>query len=147
MSEGVSDSASEAGGDAGGERAMTSEGSFIAFIPVSDLTSARHFYVDVLGLPMLEESPFAVVVEAMGTMLRLTKVEDLRVQAFTIAGWQVPDIRTAIDSLTAAGVVFTRYEGMDQDDRGVWTTPGGDQVAWFTDPDGNTLSLTRFANV
>jgi catechol 2,3-dioxygenase-like lactoylglutathione lyase family enzyme len=147
MSEGLSDSVSEAGSGASGERTMTSEGSFIAFIPVSDLTSARHFYVDVLGLPILEESPFAVVVDAMGTMLRLTKVEDLRVQAFTIAGWQVPDIRTAIDSLTAVGVVFTRYEGMDQDDRGVWTTPGGDQVAWFTDPDGNTLSLTRFANV
>src|SRR6202034_2177162 len=104
--------------------------------------SARHFYGDVLGLPVLEESPFAVVVDAMGTMLRLTEVEDLRVQAFTIAGWQVPDMRAAIDSLTAVGVIFIRYEAMDQDDRGVWTTPGGDQVAWFSDPDGNTLSLT-----
>jgi catechol 2,3-dioxygenase-like lactoylglutathione lyase family enzyme len=126
---------------------MSSESSFIAFIPVGDLSVARNFYVDVLGLPVLEESPFDLVVEAMGTMLRLTKVEDLRIQPFTIAGWQVPDIRAAIDSLAGAGVIFTRYEGMVQDDRGVWTTPGGDEVAWFTDPDGNTLSLTRFANV
>ena len=128
-------------------RAMTPEGSFIAFIPVSDLSVARDFYGAVLGLPVLEESPFAVVVEAMGTMLRLSKVDDLQVQPFTVAGWQVPDMRAAIDSLTGVGITFTRYEGMDQDERGVWTTPGGDQVAWFTDPDGNTLSLTRFANV
>jgi catechol 2,3-dioxygenase-like lactoylglutathione lyase family enzyme len=129
------------------ERAMTSEASFIAFIPVRDLSSARQFYGTVLGLPVIEESPFAVVVEAMGTMLRLTKVEDLRVQPFTIAGWQVPDIGAAVDSLTGVGIVFTRYEGMSQDERGIWTTPGRDQVAWFTDPDGNTLSLTTFADV
>ena len=128
-------------------RALTPEGSFIAFIPVSDLSVARDFYCAVLGLPALEESPFAVVVDAMGTMLRLSKVEDLHIQPFTIAGWQVPDMQAAVDSLTSVGVMLTRYEGMDQDDRGVWTTPGGDQVAWFTDPDGNTLSLTRFANV
>jgi catechol 2,3-dioxygenase-like lactoylglutathione lyase family enzyme len=130
-----------------GAGAMSSDSSFIAFIPVSDLSGARHFYGDVLGLPVLEESPFDVVVDAMGTMLRLTKVEDLQVQPFTIAGWQVPDMRAAIDSLTGVGIIFTRYDGMDQDDRGVWTTPDGDEVAWFTDPDGNTLSLTRFANL
>jgi catechol 2,3-dioxygenase-like lactoylglutathione lyase family enzyme len=133
--------------EAAGVGAMSSEGSFIAFIPVRHLTDARHFYGDVLGLPILEESPFDVVVDAMGTMLRLIKVEDLRVQPFTIAGWQVPDMRVAIDSLTSAGIVFARYDGMDQDDRGVWTTPDGDEVAWFTDPDGNTLSLTRFADL
>ena len=32
---------------------------------------------------------------------------------------------------------------MNQDSDGVWTTPGGDQVAWFTDPDGHVLSLTQ----
>jgi catechol 2,3-dioxygenase-like lactoylglutathione lyase family enzyme len=126
---------------------MSSEGSFVAFIPVRDLAAARHFYGDVLGLPVLEESPFDVAVDAMGTMLRLTKVEDLRVQPFTIAGWQVPDMRVAIDSLAGAGITFNRYDGMDQDDHGVWTTPGGDEVAWFTDPDGNTLSLARFADL
>jgi catechol 2,3-dioxygenase-like lactoylglutathione lyase family enzyme len=133
--------------DGTGAGALTPEGTFVAFIPVRDLTVARHFYGEVLGLPVLEESPFDVVVDAMGTMLRLTKVEDLRIQPFTIAGWQVPDMRTAIDSLTRAGIIFNRYDGMVQDDRGVWTTPGGDEVAWFTDPDGNTLSLTRFVDL
>jgi hypothetical protein len=41
-------------------------------------------------------------------------------------------------------VEFARYDGMTQDDLGIWTTPGGDLVAWFKDPDGNTLSLTTF---
>ena len=48
-------------------------------------------------------------------------------------------------TLTARGVEFTRYDGMEQDDLGVWSAPGGDQVAWFHDPDGNTLSLTQGA--
>ena len=49
-----------------------------------------------------------------------------------------------IDQLTARGVHFTRYEGMGQDERGVWTAPGGAKIAWFLDPDGNNLSLTEF---
>jgi len=117
----------------------------MAFIPVRDLAQARTFYGSTLGLAVAEENPYAVVVDAMGTMLRLTQVDELRVQPFTIAGWEVPDVGTVIDALSARGVTFTHYEGMGQDERGIWTTPGGDQVAWFTDPDGNTLSLTTFA--
>jgi len=77
-------------------------------------------------------------------MLRLAQVDDYRPQPFTIAGWQVPDMGTSIDSLESRGIDCIRYEGMDQDDRGIWTTPSGDQVAWFKDPEGNTLSLTCF---
>jgi catechol 2,3-dioxygenase-like lactoylglutathione lyase family enzyme len=124
---------------------MLHEAPLMAFIPVRDLAQARTFYGSTLGLAVVEENPYAVVVDAMGTMLRLTQVDDLRVQPFTIAGWQVPDVGTVIDALSARGVTFTHYEGMGQDERGIWTTPGGDQVAWFTDPDGNTLSLTTFA--
>ena len=50
----------------------------------------------------------------------------------------------AIRNLSARGVVVLRYDGMDQDDSGGWTTPGGDRVAWFPDPAGNILSLTQF---
>jgi len=126
---------------------MMPDAQFMAFIPVRDLAVARTFYQSTLGLAVLEESPYAIVVDARGTMLRLTRVNDLRVQPFTIAGWQVPDIRAAIDELSGLDVTFIRFEGMDQDARGIWTTPGGDHVAWFTDPDGNTLSLTTFAGV
>lgn len=109
------------------------------------LGAAQSFYVGTLGIQVTEESPYAVVMDAGGTMLRLTQVDELRPQPFTIAGWRVPDMSESIDTLTARGVTFIRYEGMDQDAKGVWSTPGGDQVAWFKGPDGNTLSLTRFS--
>jgi catechol 2,3-dioxygenase-like lactoylglutathione lyase family enzyme len=118
---------------------------FIGFIPVRGIFEARGFYERVLGLRVVEDTPFAVVLDANGTMLRLIPVPALAVQSFTIAGWQVPGIAAAVRDLQARGVRFTRYDGMGQDDLGVWTAPGGDQVAWFTDPDGNTLSLTEFA--
>jgi len=78
-------------------------------------------------------------------MLRLAQVDDLQPQPFTIAGWTVPDIEQSIDTLVDRGIGFIRYEGMGQDAKGIWSTPGGDRVAWFKDPDGNTLSLTCFA--
>ena len=64
---------------------------------------------------------------------------------YTVLGWRVADIAATARGLAGRGVAFLRYDGMDQDDNGVWTTPGGDRVAWFGDPDGNTLSLTEFA--
>jgi hypothetical protein len=53
----------------------------------------------------------------------------------------VPDIVAATDQLP---VDFIHYDGMDQDERGTWTSPSGARVAWFRDPDGNLLSLTQF---
>ena len=126
---------------------MLGDRPLVAFVPVRDLGTAHSFYRDVLGLRVDEVSPVAVVFDAGGTMLRLTQVDDLRPQPFTIAGWLVPDMGTAIDSLASRGVGFIRFEGMDQDERGIWWTPSGDQVAWFNDPDGNTLSLTCFADM
>lgn len=107
---------------------------------------ARHFYVSTLGLTVTDESQFALVVDANGTMLRLTPVPDLRPQPFTIVGWAVADIESAVDALVSAGVTFNRYDGMEQDARGIWKSPGGDSVAWFLDPDGNNLSLTGFGH-
>ncbi len=117
----------------------------MAFIPVRDLSAAKSFYGGLLGLLVREAGPYAVELDAGGTMLRLAQVDDLQPQPFTIAGWQVPDMGASIDGLKSRGIDCIRYEGMDQDERGIWTTPGGDQVAWFKDPDGNTLSLTCFA--
>jgi catechol 2,3-dioxygenase-like lactoylglutathione lyase family enzyme len=101
-----------------------------AFIPVSDLGRARQFYESTLGLHVTHADSFAVVVEANGTTVRLTHVPDLTPQAFTI------------DALVARGVEFRRYDGMGQNEKGIWEAPGGDRVAWFPDPDGNTLSLS-----
>ncbi len=124
---------------------MLEHSALIGFVGVSDLDRARQFYGDTLGLPITEESPFALVANANGTMLRLTPVEQPVAAPYTILGWSVADIASMIDQLTTRGVHFTRYEGMGQDERGVWTAPGGAKIAWFPDPDGNNLSLTQFA--
>jgi predicted enzyme related to lactoylglutathione lyase len=124
---------------------MLGNAPLVAFIPVGDLARARQFYETTLGLPVTHADSFAVVVEANGTTVRLTHVPDLTPQAFTIAGWEVEDIEVTIDALVARGVVFRHYDGMGQNEKEIWETPGGDQVAWFSDPDGNTLSLTAFA--
>jgi catechol 2,3-dioxygenase-like lactoylglutathione lyase family enzyme len=118
----------------------------MGFVPTRDVDRARRFYVDILGFACLEESPFSVVVDAGGTRLRLTPVPELQPQPFTIAGWEVSDIESDVDVLTAAGVTFSRFDEVEQDARGIWLAPGGDRVAWFRDPDGNTLSLTTFAH-
>jgi catechol 2,3-dioxygenase-like lactoylglutathione lyase family enzyme len=117
--------------------------SFVAFIPVTDLARARALYEGLLGVPVTAETPFAMVLDAAGTTVRLTPVADFAVRPFTVAGWNVPDIDTVLEALGQRGVTCTRFEGMDQDDAGVWTAPGGARVAWFRDPDGNTLSVTQ----
>ncbi len=117
----------------------------MAFIPVTDAALARTFYESTLGLSVVDDSPFALVIDANGTKIRVTPVPDLRPQPFAIAGWQVADIAVTVNELVARGVEFNRYDGMDQTANGVWASPSGDLVAWFLDPDGNTLSLTQFA--
>jgi catechol 2,3-dioxygenase-like lactoylglutathione lyase family enzyme len=118
----------------------------VAFVPVTDIATARAFYESTLGLPVVDDSPFALVVDANGTNLRITPVPDLRAQPFTIIGWEVAGIEETVDELARRGVMFTHYDGMDQTTGGVWMSPSGDRVAWFVDPDGNTLSLTELAD-
>jgi catechol 2,3-dioxygenase-like lactoylglutathione lyase family enzyme len=125
---------------------MLEGAALVAFLPISDVSTARAFYVSILGLEVLEESPFALVVDANGTKLRLTPVPEFQPQSFTVAGWDVNDIETTVNELNARGISFRRFEGMDQRDNGVWQSPSGDLVAWFADPDDNILSLTEFAS-
>ena len=114
----------------------------VAFVPSTDLARSRRFYEDVLELPVTAVDGFAVVAESNDVRIRIVHVgEQFNVQPFTILGWHVDDVRRAVADLTARGVQFLRVDGLDQDDAGIWTAPGGTHVAWFTDPDGNTLSL------
>jgi len=119
----------------------------IAFAGSADLVRARAFYEQVLGLRLIEQNDFVCVFDANGTMLRVTAVAGVARPGYTVLGWRVSDITAVARGLTGRGVVFLRYDGMDQDEDGVWTTPGGDKVAWFTDPDGHVLSLTQFAGL
>jgi catechol 2,3-dioxygenase-like lactoylglutathione lyase family enzyme len=123
---------------------MLESSDVIAFAAATDLDRARAFYQRTLGLTVTEQNDFACVLDAHGTMLRVTAVPKVSPAGYTVLGWRVTDITATVRDLAARGVEFRRYEGMDQDGDGIWTTPGGDQVAWFPDPDGNLLSLTQF---
>jgi catechol 2,3-dioxygenase-like lactoylglutathione lyase family enzyme len=122
---------------------MLGSSDLVAFVATTDLDRARAFYAGTLGLSVVEESPFACVFDAHGTTLRVTPVGEIRAAPYTVLGWTVDDIAATVKALGVAGVSFERFAGMDQDDRGVWTTPNGARVAWFTDPDGNVLSVTQ----
>jgi catechol 2,3-dioxygenase-like lactoylglutathione lyase family enzyme len=121
-----------------------SDQSIIGFVATSDFDRAKSFYRDTLGLPLVSEQlPFALVFDAHGNMLRVTIVKKVSPAGYTVLGWQVPDIVAAAEALSRAGVQFERYQGMEQDELGIWSAPGGSKVAWFKDPDGNTLSISQ----
>jgi catechol 2,3-dioxygenase-like lactoylglutathione lyase family enzyme len=119
-------------------------GRMVGFVPTVDLSRARAFYADTLGLRVVDESDYACVFDANGTMLRVTPVRKVARARYTVLGWSVDDIQSTVQALTDAGVAFEHYRGMDLDALGIWTAPGGSRVAWFQDPDGNLLSLTQF---
>jgi catechol 2,3-dioxygenase-like lactoylglutathione lyase family enzyme len=116
----------------------------MAFLATRDGARARAFYETTLGFEVVSDDGFALALNANGTMLRIQKVAAFDPHPFTALGWAVPDIGGAVQQLVAAGVVFERFAGIDQDERGIWRAPSGVRVAWFKDPDGNTLSLTQF---
>ena len=124
---------------------MLESSDLVAFVAATDLRRARAFYEQTLGLPVLEHNDFACVLDAHGTMLRVTAVPVVAQGGYTVLGWRVADVEAEVRDLASRGVAFLRYDGLSQDGHGIWTTPAGDQVAWFADPDGNTLSLTQFA--
>jgi catechol 2,3-dioxygenase-like lactoylglutathione lyase family enzyme len=113
---------------------------------VKDLEKARQFYGDTLGLR-------ATVDEAMGGILQLRVAggrdifvypkPDHTPATYTILNFPVDDVDKAVDGLTARGVRFERYEGFDQDEKGIARDEAGPAIAWFTDPDGNILSVLQ----
>ena len=116
----------------------------IAFLATMNPARAKSFYAEVIGLRLVDDSPFALEFDGGGTMLRIQKVEKFTPQSFTAFGWQVGDIAGAMADLKKRGVIFERYPGLEQDAAGVWASPSGARIAWFKDPDGNVLSLTEF---
>ena len=116
----------------------------VAIIPTTDSAKARVFYENTLGLNFVSDDGFALVfsVGPHKQMLRIAKVSGFTPLPFTHFGWQVSDIHATIAELTAKDIQFERYSYFDQSPDGVWTAPDGDKVAWFKDPDGNTLSLS-----
>jgi catechol 2,3-dioxygenase-like lactoylglutathione lyase family enzyme len=122
---------------------MLASAELVAFVPVADLGRARSFYENILGLPCVDADRWACVFNSNGTTLRATLVEGFVPGRQTVVGWAVPDLPAAVQYLTDRALSMERYAGIEQDDRGIWTTPAGDRVVWFKDFDGNTLSLTQ----
>jgi catechol 2,3-dioxygenase-like lactoylglutathione lyase family enzyme len=116
----------------------------VTFIITCDRKIAEPFYGETLGLPLLVDDGFAAVFDLAGVPLRVTEVPGHTPSAHPVLGWQVADIVATVTELGARGVIFTIYDGMGQDELGIWTAPDGKaKVAFFNDPDGNGLSLTQ----
>lgn len=115
----------------------------VAFLYVADRDRALGFYCDTLGLTLKSSDGFGDFIDAGTSLIRMTVMPDRKSGPHPALGWDVTDIAAAVRQLRDRGVTFTIYEGMGQDDLGIWTAPGGDaRVAWFADPDGNVLSLS-----
>ena len=124
--------------------AMLNTSHIIAFVATQNPARAKDFYEKTLGLKLVSDDPFAIVFDANGTMLRVQKVEKVNAAGYTALGWKVKDIGAEIKSLSKKGVRFEHFDGMGQDELGIWTSPAGAKIAWFKDPDDNTLSLREF---
>jgi predicted enzyme related to lactoylglutathione lyase len=112
------------------------------FVRITDARKAREFYEGVLGLTFVSENPYVVVLRGKNAMIIGQMVEKFSPVQSTVLGWEVEDIRGTVSSLAERGVVFQKYDGMDQDELGIWKSPEG-KVAWFKDPDGNVLSVSE----
>jgi catechol 2,3-dioxygenase-like lactoylglutathione lyase family enzyme len=123
---------------------MLRSSALISFAATSDAARARQFYESTLGLTFVSSDQFALVFDLNGTMLRVQIVDHVNPRGYTVLGWRVANIVEEVQTLSKRGVSFARYEGMDQDENGIWTAPSKAKIAWFTDPDGNILSLTEF---
>jgi catechol 2,3-dioxygenase-like lactoylglutathione lyase family enzyme len=116
----------------------------VLFAATAGAEGSRAFYEGMLGLAFVADEPYALVFRVGRSMLRIQKVDRVAKVPYTVLGWAVRNMRSTVRRLAKAGVAFQRYEGLAQDKDGVWRSPGGALVAWFQDPDGNTLSLTQF---
>ena len=123
---------------------MLNKSHTISFVATSNAKKAREFYENTLGLTFVSGDQFALVFDVSGTMIRIQMVDKVNPHGYTALGWKVNDIRKEVTELSKRGVKFTRYEGLDQYKQGIWNAPSGAKIAWFTDPDGNVLSLTQF---
>lgn len=125
--------------------ALLGSAKLVAFLATTDADRAITFYRGMLGLHLVEDSPFAVVFDANGVMLRVQKVKKVVVPPYTAVGWEVADIAATVRQLQASGIKFERFSQLQQDELGIWQSPSGARGAWFKDPHGFILSLTQFS--
>ena len=107
---------------------------------VPDLNQARQFYGDTLGLRVEEQNGSLTLHLAGGRDVLVYVKPDHTPATYTILNFPVDDIEVTVDGLAERGVRFERYDGFEQDERGI-LRGGGPPIAWFTDPAGNILSV------
>lgn len=115
----------------------------ISFLATSNVKESRSFF-EKIGLELVEETEFAVVYAGANGQLRIQKVEEFTPHPYTVLGWKVDAIETAVGELMKKGVIFEKYDRLSQDFNAIWTSPSGAKIAWFKDPDGNLISLTQY---
>jgi catechol 2,3-dioxygenase-like lactoylglutathione lyase family enzyme len=121
---------------------LTDSKAFSGF-SVDDVDRARAFYADTLGLRTSVNEGGILTLHLAGDRDTIVYPKPDHVPAtFTILNFPVDDIEAAVDALAQRGVTFERYDGMEQDDRGIMRA-GGPYIAWFTDPAGNVLSVLQ----
>ena len=125
---------------------MLASANMIGFIPTKDYDKARAFYEGKLGLEFVSLDKFALVMNAGGRMIRITKVPNYTPLQGTILGWQVEKIESVAAWLKDRGVTLEKYPFAQDQELGIWTTPDGSKVAWFKDPDGNILSISQHSS-
>jgi predicted enzyme related to lactoylglutathione lyase len=109
---------------------------------VRDIAAAKAFYGDTLGIKISEDHGLLTLHLAGDRPTLVYPKPDHVPASYTILNFPVGDIDAAVDELVARGVEILRYEGMEQDDRGIMRA-GGPYIAWFTDPAGNVLSVLQ----
>ena len=109
---------------------------------VDDVEAAKRFYGETLGLKVTEEHGLLTLHIAGDRPTLIYPRPGHEPAEYTILNFPVDDIDAAVDALVERGVEILRYEGMDQDERGVMRG-GGPYIAWFTDPAGNILSVLQ----
>lgn len=122
---------------------MLSAGKLVGFVPTKDSARSREFYEGKLGFKFVSDDQFALVMQAGKSMIRIAKAGKFTPAQYTVMGWEVTDIEAVVKWLTGRGVSFEKYPFVQDQKSGIWTTPNGDKVAWFKDPDGNVLSVSQ----
>ena len=109
---------------------------------VDDMAKAREFYAETLGLKVSvpDENNLMSLHLAGGRDTLVYLKPDFEPATYTILNFQVDDVDKIVDGLTARGVQFEKYEGIEQDNKGIARGMGPD-IAWFKDPAGNIMSV------
>jgi len=108
---------------------MLQESKLTAFSTTAKPDESKYFYQSVLGLTLLEDTPYALVFDANGTELRVQKISSVSPGSFTTLGWVVANIETTIQALADHGIQCELFPQLQQDQLGIWTAPSGDQIA------------------